>query len=505
MEDKHDNDGQFEVFTYLEDDEYKNGYIDNKQRELNKEENKKDQISPGLSENQKKENDGKQMNEPSKKDEKEEITSNPFHKYNSTELSESNDKNFNLLEKLSGNVGGKENKNKNNNNNDINNKKKELFNSTKNKKKIIMNDIIPGASVETRYSYISNDNNIEITRLNDMETYSYLNAILRCIASIKLLKDYFLDENNGNQFKKSVKAENTHRLSYALHRLLTHIYSNKKNEIYKPSSILKILGEKNVFFTFKSEMNPNNCIIDILNQLHCELNNNATNANSKVNENNVKEIIKKGKENFIQNNNSLITNTFNFNELETIRCIKCGYRRYQFQSFLTFDLDIYGTYKANAEKNEIKIYNCLDFWKHKDIEKVYCNKCEEFKKVEWGKSIIDSPKQFVFLLDRGNFDNNLIKINFVIDYNINLQPYVDYQKSSESKFHYQLKEIVSIFGNKYISFVKIDDKYWYVFDDDKIQKVEHNDVIKTHRNDSIKHTPCILFYELIENNNDEKN
>ena len=53
--------------------------------------------------------------------------------------------------------------------------------------------------------------------------------------------------------------------------------------------------------------------------------------------------------------------------------------------------------------------------------------------------------------------------------------------------------------------MKIDDKYWYVFDDDKIQKVEHNDVIKTHRNDSIKHTPCILFYELIENNNDEKN
>ena len=507
MSDKHDNDGQMESFSYEEeeDNEYNKEYNDKNQKELNKEDKKKKQISPGFPQNQKKENDEKQINETPKKDEKEDTSSNLFHKFKSNEINESNYKNFNLLEKLSGEIEVKGDKDKNYNGN--NNKKNDLSKSAKKlEEKININDMIPGDSYETKYSYIVNDNRIQITRLNDMETYSYLNAVLRCIGSIEPLKIFFLEEKNGNMFKESVTKRNTHRLSYALHRLLTHIYSDKKNEIYEPKSIWRILGEKNVFFTFKSEMNPNDCVIEIVNQLHCELNTNTIKDFDKVKENNANEVIKKGRENYKHNNNSIITDTFNFNELETIRCNNCGNKRYQFQSFLTFDLDIYGTYKLNSEKNEIKIYDCLDFWKQKNIEKVYCNKCEEFKKVDWGKIIINSPKIFVFLLDRGNFDNNLIKINFTLDNNIDLHPYIGYQESSEAKFQYQLKQIVSIFGNKYISFVKINKKYWYAFDNDKIQMVENDDVIKTHRNESIKHIPCILFYELDESkNNDTKN
>ena len=505
MKDKSDNDGQMESFSYEEeeDNDYNKDYNDNKQKKLNEEEKKQEEISPGFTQNQKKEKNGKQINEPSKKNE--ESSSNLFHGMNSAEINESNYENFNLLKKLSEEIKVKDDKDKNyNNNNDNNNKKKELSKSEKHIEKININDIIPGESYETKYSYIVNDNKIEITRLNDLETYSYLNAVLRCIGSIKPLKNYFLEEKNGEQFKESVKKNNTHRLSYALHRLFTHIWSDKKNEIYKPKSILRILGEKNKFFTFNSEMNPNNCIIDILNQLHGELSTNTIKDFDKVNEVNVNEVIIKGRENYKQNNNSIITDNFNFNELETIRCKNCGSRRYQFQSFLTFDLDIYGAYKLNSGKSEINIYDCLDLWKEKEIEKVYCNKCEEFKKVDWRKNIINSPKIFVFLLDRGNFDNNLLKINFAIEDTIDLQPYVGYQESSEMKFQYKLKQIVSIFGNKYISFVKMGKKHWFVFDNDKIQMVEHDNVIKTHRNDNIKHIPCILFYELVESKNNEQ-
>ena len=214
-------------------------------------------------------------------------------------------------------------------------------------------------------------------------------------------------------------------------------------------------------------------------------------------------LIEKGINDYLSENKSIISENFSLYELEEVRCPCCGTRKNRFKSFFTFDLDIENI--NIQEKNKIKLYDCLDRLFNTNKKKVYCdsNKCHDFTEADCTKSIIKTPTIFAFLIDRKNFDKNLMDINFVIDEKINLRPYMYY---SCNNVDYQLKAIVSIFiiENKYINFVKIEN-IWYAFDDKNIQKVEYDDIFNTHRESSIQHIPCILIYELINNNNDNNN
>ena len=354
--------------------------------------------------------------------------------------------------------------------------------------------------IEYIINYIKDDPNIKMIRLDNLTNRSYLSSILRCFVSFEELKNFFLEENNGKKLTDSLNRVHAQRLSYAIHKLFAHIYKKVPtiNDIYDAESIYKVLYEKNFLFKTETEMNPINCFIEVLTQLHDELNTCNSNYDFKSNENDKNDVIEKGKLDYDSKNNSIISKNFNRFELEEIRCPHCATRKYRFQSFFTFDLDI-GNKINKIKKNKIKLYDCLDIWANTNKKKVYCdsNKCHDFTEAESTKSIINAPKIFAFLIDRKNFDKNLMEINFVIDENINLCPYMEY---SEKNIEYQLKAIVSILEKKYINFVKIDN-IWYAFDDKKIQKVEHDDIFNTHRDSSIQHIPCILLYEFITNNN----
>ena len=99
------------------------------------------------------------------------------------------------------------------------------------------------------------------------------------------------------------------------------------------------------------------------------------------------------------------------------------------------------------------------------------------------------------MIDRGNLEKKLLDLNFYIDNEIGLEPYMTYK---ESNVKYELREIVSIYGNKYISFVKVDENFWYLYNDSRIKKVEDYDVVNFNSSSGIKHIPCILFYRHIK-------
>ena len=166
-----------------------------------------------------------------------------------------------------------------------------------------------------------------------------------------------------------------------------------------------------------------------------------------------------------------------------------------FKSFFTFDLDISNFYEER-KRNRISIYDCLEFAiSKKTLEKFYCESCDALSKGKISKSIINKPKNFVFIIDRGNFEEKLMNIDFILDNEINIQPYTE---NFQEPVKYQLNGIVSIIGKKYISFVKLKEN-WFVFDDSKIQKVENNIVMNDDNNNfGVKHIPCILFYKLME-------
>ena len=109
------------------------------------------------------------------------------------------------------------------------------------------------------------------------------------------------------------------------------------------------------------------------------------------------------------------------------------------------------------------------------------------------RKIINNPKIFIFLLNRGDFDEKLMSLNFNLSSEINLRPYLLNQELNAT---YELKKIVSILNKEYVSFVKITEDSWYLFNDSDVKKVEHDDVIN--KRSEMEHIPCILFYELSE-------
>ena len=173
-------------------------------------------------------------------------------------------------------------------------------------------------------------------------------------------------------------------------------------------------------------------------------------------------LIEKGTKNFLNNNDSIISKTFVWHELININCNKCKSNKFLFQSFFTFDLDIPNFYRER-KRNGISIYEYLGFVASKKrISNFYCNKCKTLSEGKYNKRINNSPKIFAFILDRENFNPNLMEMNFNIDEDINMEPFIE--NSQLQFFEYELIGIVSIIGKKYVSFTKDEDGSWFAFD-----------------------------------------
>ena len=108
---------------------------------------------------------------------------------------------------------------------------------------------------------------------------------------------------------------------------------------------------------------------------------------------------------------------------------------------------------------------------------------------------------FIFLIDRGNdFDNSneLINIYLHIYEKIDLYNFIDNQKSPKK---FELIGIISIYleQKKYVSFCKSPvDKKWYFYNDENINLIDINEVLKKH-NESKGMIPCILLYKAVDN------
>ena len=522
MSQEQNEEGQMEEYSFDEND--LNYEEDKNEESINNQNQQQDNPKEELE--KKKENE---KNQNTNQKEEEKSNPNPFFK-KKPEITEGT-KDIDLYSKLSGELDNKiDNKNTVNiepsnenskikkikiidghnnekeNNKKIDNneeKKSEEKQQQKSEQSYDINKYFSGKTYESKYLYvIKDDTNINNTRLKNLEGCSYLSSILRSVMSSEDLKKYFLDEMNGIKLTESLKTPNGQRLSYATHKLFKHFYLTQ-GEKYEPESFLRVLQEKNVLFKFNKEINPIICLNEVLNQLNDELNVKTNNYNPvEWIQTDKNDVINKGKQNYLSINNSIISQNYAWHQLEEIRCTICAGRKYSFKTFFTFDLDI-ANVKQEVKQNKLEICDCLDIWAKKSKKKMYCDiGCNDFSDVECTKKIINTPKIFAFLVDRKDFDKNLMEINFGLEEIINLFPYMDY---SEKFVIYKLKAIVSIYEDRYINFVKIDDNNWYAFDNTNTQIVRQDDIFNTHRENSIKHIPCILFYEHIPINSQKNN
>jgi ubiquitin C-terminal hydrolase len=315
---------------------------------------------------------------------------------------------------------------------------------------------------------------VSLCGLQNLGNTSYLNSVLQFICSIRQVASYFVNPKNGNFFEKNV---DKYPLSYVMHRLCFHLYPYPElnyREIYKPDSIMQILGLYNVIYQDYGEKNPNEFILFLLNKLHEELNAIKIKNESNVNFDKIKDdknaIINNGMKNFINNNNSIISNYFVWFEIKNIHCIKCSKDIYSFNNFPTFELNIIEIAKVKNIQN-VKIEDCLEFYELNKLQKTFCSSCKNYEQLTSRNKIYSSPNFFLFLLDLKENKN----INFIIEPRINLEKFIE-NKTTPTK--YELNGIVffDLNKNKYNALcISPVDKRWYLFDDKNVDLFDFND------------------------------
>ena len=254
------------------------------------------------------------------------------------------------------------------------------------------------------------------TGLINVGDSSYINAILQSLGHVRPFASYFLNPKN----QKLIESKKVSMpLSYATHRLFTHLYPYPESntiEIYSPDTYLNILSFLKSPFG-KQRNNPNDLLIFILNTLHEEL-------NSKKSINIINEmpydfyfsqdnVIQNGISNFINNNKSKISDVVSWFQLNETNCSKCGRSAFKFISFNTYDLDIKNTYEyfLKNEKKYININDCFSFGEMSKKCKSYCYNCKNRAIIYQKSRIYSSPNVFIFLLDRGIDFNQQHNIN----------------------------------------------------------------------------------------------
>ena len=343
---------------------------------------------------------------------------------------------------------------------------------------------------EQKYSF-SRYKKAARTGLKNLGDTSYFNSVLQLLATSRNLSSYFLNPKNKETFEKNA---NVYTFTYVFHRLFTHFYpfpEKENREIYRPDTLLRVLGMLNQVYKSEKRRNPNDLIIYCLNQLHREINQNKTKYISKSNPLDKNQVIKNGTNDFAKSNNSIISNNFHWFQLKTKHCNNCNQNFYEFKNFETFELDISEAF--NQFKSPFTLLQCLKFQSQK-MQNIFCNNCNNYSQFQVYSKIYSSPLYFIFSLNRGDLAQNLLKINVNIEEKIDISEYLENQASFKK---FELCGIVSVKDNKYICFGKSPvDKQWYIYDDENVVNTNINEVIMNHNNNA--YVPCILLYQFVK-------
>ena len=343
------------------------------------------------------------------------------------------------------------------------------------------------------------------TVLKNIGDSSYLNAVLYCLGNIRNIASYFLNPRNQSYLNNNIGNK---PLSYVFERLLIHFYpypekEKEKEDSYQPNAFIEVLSALNICYKTTKKRNPNDLITFLLNTLHMELNK-VQNYNLNLNENKQDKniVIKNALTKFKYTENSIIYNNVNWFELKESKCNECNNVTYELRTFSTFALNIkesHSLLKQNQnQKNYLTLYDCLDYYKSSKLHDLYCNNCSLQKKMVLITNIFSSPGNFVFLLDRGDFDNdgkNVLRIPFELSDKIELDNFIE-NKISPKK--YQLIGIVSfnIEKQEYVSFCMSPvDKNWYSYKSEKgAEQMDISNIINIH-NQFNNLIPFILIYK----------
>jgi hypothetical protein len=349
-----------------------------------------------------------------------------------------------------------------------------------------INMLSNNSNEKTKTSSFSNFNLLKVG-IKDLENNSYANSVLFLLLNIPSLTKFFLNKELHVAFD-----EKDFQLSSEFEQLFLYFYTNLEQNFkkpFEPKNFLEILKLNNV------EPNPDKAVIFFLDTLHKELNTLKDNTNIILNPNiNDKESVKKCEiENFVNFNNSIISNQLNLFEIVESQCNKCNSKMYNFLTNNNFKLDILGVYK-NKKRRRITVKDCLQYQTLINKDTKFCNNCKMLNPMKKISNLFSTSNLLLFILDRGN-SGNFDYIPFDLEEKIDCSNFIENQQSpSKYELFGVISATIKIDVYKYVCFCKSQiDKKWYYYDNEIIEETQIDLLINL--NDGSQYIPLILLYK----------
>ena len=341
--------------------------------------------------------------------------------------------------------------------------------------------------------------------LENIGATCYMNATLQCLSNINLLTGFFLF--NKNYFSNISYQSPEKPISKAFSDVIYHLWNpNEPNKYYAPHYFKNVLSSKNKLFEGIQANDSKDLLIYLFEEIHKELNilkNNKEIEQEISDQKNAELELIKSREFYFQNNKSIITDLFYFDQCNITTCMNCGAVLYNFsmQNVLIFPLEKTRLYKV--EKGEffeyVNLKDCFDCHINPEQSQqgnvFYCNTCHQESRYILQNKISSFPEILTIVLNRGThleFDVEFMityLLDFVDEYLIKLN-----SNKQDLGTKYELIGIIIHTGNSgmdghFFTYCRSPvNKKWYWFNDAMVKRIK--DPIA-----EIRGIPYLLFYQ----------
>ena len=336
------------------------------------------------------------------------------------------------------------------------------------------------------------DNNLPPVGLENIGATCYMNSALQCLVNIPKLSQYFLDEEKAIQ--KNVNALLSINFLEIVKNLLRKEESSKQINTFSPNAFFAVVQSDPLFQGLAGD--SIDLIRFFLQNIHGELNHLRVDSCFSKYKTNNNMILDNFLDSFIQNNQSIITDTFFFIEKSQLFCQSCLNTAISYGCFsdLIFPLEEIRKYKYGNNSYSVNLMDGFEFYKRKSFisgeNQISCNFCHFMCNAIQNNSLFSLPEVLIINLNRGK--GNIYDVGIEFDETIDLSGEVETHIESSDTF--KLICIISHFGpsstsGHFIAFCYVESKgKWYEFNDSIVSEI-------TFQEAKNKGTAYVLFYQ----------
>ena len=289
--------------------------------------------------------------------------------------------------------------------------------------------------------------------LENIGVACYMNATLQCFCHIEKFVNFFKYSQQVNSMVRNNKNNLTSSFKLLIEKLWPNNYDESYSQkYYAPEEFKNKISQMNPLFEGIAANDAKDLIYFIIMTLHQELNkakkSDNNNNNTNLDQRNQQVMLNNFAQNFISENQSIISNLFYGINCNINQCCNCNSNFYNYQIYfsLVFPLEEVRKFKNNSFlNNSVNIYDCFDYDRKVNLmygeNSMFCNFCKQTTNCKMCTCLKTGPEILILLLKRGKGIEFNVKINFMED--LDLSNYIELKNTV---FKYKLIGVITHIG-----------------------------------------------------------